>query len=83
MIVSIGIFPKATYLSSKMIDDKTKQASLNIEASEFGQKFGEWNIYIEKDENNVYYDIKLFKNCVVKNIMILCPVNCTKCHHFQ
>ena len=61
LIVSIGLIPKAKYLTSKMIHNKTIQANLNIKASEFGQKFGEWHVYIEKDEKNIYQDVKLFK----------------------
>lgn len=61
LVVSLGVIPKSKYLSSSMIKQKTKQASLNIKASEFGQKFGEWQVYIQKSDENRYYDLKMFK----------------------
>jgi lipopolysaccharide export system permease protein len=61
LIISIGLIPKTKYLSQEMINQKTKEANFNIKASEFGQKFGDWLIYISKKEDKLYEGVKLFK----------------------
>ena len=61
LIVSIGLIPKTKYLSQEMINQKTKEANFNIKASEFGQKFGDWLIYISKKDDKLYEEVKLFK----------------------
>lgn len=61
LIISIGLIPKTKYLSQEMINQKTKEANFNIKASEFGQKFGEWLIYISKKDDKLYEEVKLFK----------------------
>jgi lipopolysaccharide export system permease protein len=62
LIVSIGLIPKTRYLAKSFIQQKKVEAKFNIKASEFGQSFGEWLIYIEKDNNNLYEKVKLYKN---------------------
>jgi len=61
LIISIGLIPKTKYLSQEMINQKTKEANFNIKASEFGQKFGDWLIYISSKEDKIYKEVKLFK----------------------
>ncbi|PLY08683.1 MAG: permease [Arcobacter sp.] len=61
LIISIGLIPKTKYLSQEMINQKTKEANFNIKASEFGQKFGDWLIYISKKDDKLYEEVKLFK----------------------
>jgi lipopolysaccharide export system permease protein len=60
LIISLALIPKAKYLNSSLISQKKKEASFNIKASEFGQKFGDWMVYIESDNESTYGDIKLF-----------------------
>ncbi|WP_375724864.1 LptF/LptG family permease [Arcobacter sp. KX21116] len=61
LVLSIGLIPKTKYLSQEMINQKTKEANFNIKASEFGQKFGDWLIYISKKDDKLYEEVKLFK----------------------
>ncbi|WP_419766184.1 MAG: LptF/LptG family permease [Arcobacter sp.] len=61
LIISIGLIPKTKYLAQEMINQKTKEANFNIKASEFGQKFGDWLIYISKKDDKLYEEVKLFK----------------------
>lgn len=61
LVVSVGLIPKTKFLTKQFIDVKKKEANFNIKASEFGQKFGDWLIYISGKENKIYDDIKLFK----------------------
>lgn len=62
LVLSVGLMPKTKYLSKEFIELKKKEASFNIKASEFGQKFGDWLIYIESENNDQYENLKLFKN---------------------
>jgi lipopolysaccharide export system permease protein len=71
LIISLALVPKATYLSNKLIFQKQKEANFNIKASEFGQKFGDWLIYIDSKEDKVYNEVKLFKADASKDQFIL------------
>lgn len=61
LIISLGLIPKTKYLTSELMDQKTKEANFNIKASEFGQKFGDWLIYISAKDDKYYEGVKLFK----------------------
>lgn len=71
MVVSVGLIPKAKFLNEKFLVQKQKEANFNIKASEFGQKFGDWLIYISEKNEKTYYDIKLFKTIEEKDQFIL------------
>lgn len=61
LIVSLGLIPKTRHLTEQMMTVKKKEANFNIKSSEFGQKFGDWMIYIEDKKENTYSEVKLFK----------------------
>lgn len=61
LIISVGLIPKTKFLTKQFLDVKTKESNFNIKASEFGQKFGDWLIYISGKDDKVYEDVKLFK----------------------
>ncbi len=61
IIVSLGLIPKTKFLTSEMLDFKKREANFNIKSSEYGQKFGEWMIYIDNKTDKVYDEVKLFK----------------------
>ncbi|RXJ98240.1 permease [Arcobacter sp. CECT 8986] len=61
MIVSVGLIPKTKYLMDTFVQKKQKEANFNIKASEFGQKFGDWLIYIDEKNGKKYKNVKLFK----------------------
>lgn len=61
IIMSVGLIPKTDFLTKKFLEVKKKEASFNIKASEFGQKFGDWLIYIDAKEDKKYSNVKLFK----------------------
>jgi len=53
LVLSIGINEKSKFYYTQFKDKKKSEAKFNIKASQYGQKFGSWLIYIdEKDENN-------------------------------
>ena len=61
IIISLGLIPKTKHLTNNMLEIKKKEANFNIKASEFGQKFGDWLVYITDKKDKVYSDVKLFK----------------------
>ncbi|CAI8197222.1 MAG: Uncharacterised protein [Arcobacter lacus] len=71
LVLSLGLMPKTKYLSKEFINLKKKEASFNIKASEFGQKFGDWSIYIEDEKDDMFVNLKLFKNDAKSNQFIV------------
>jgi len=61
LVVSVGLIPKTKFLTKQFLDVKKKEANFNIKASEFGQKFGDWLIYINGKDDKSYEGVKLFK----------------------
>lgn len=50
------LVPISKQLNSNFIDYKKAEAKFNIKASEFGQKFSEWFVYIDKSDTNKQYE---------------------------
>ncbi len=71
LVVSVGLIPKTKFLTKQFLDIKKKEANFNIKASEFGQKFGDWLIYINNEKDRTYNDVKLFKTQDNKDQFIL------------
>lgn len=71
LLVSIGLIPKAKFLTKEFLDQKKKEANFNIKESEFGQKFGDWLIYISDKEEKVYKEVTLFKTEKEKDQLIV------------
>ena len=61
LIISLALIPKANYENKNFIEKKKKEANFNIKASEFGQNFGDWLIFIDKKDKKEYFDVKLLK----------------------
>jgi len=45
-----------------MLNMKKQEANFNIKESEFGQKFGDWLVYITDKKDKEYSGVKLFKS---------------------
>lgn len=71
LFISVGLIPKTKFLTKQFLDIKKTQANFNIKASEFGQKFGDWLIYIQGKEDKTYSELKLFKTQDGKDQFIL------------
>ena len=55
------LFPHATVLSSNFISYKKSEAKFNIKASEFGNNFGNWLLYVGKNnDDGSFGDVFLF-----------------------
>jgi lipopolysaccharide export system permease protein len=58
----IILYPHAKTLSKNFLAYKKSQAKFNLSASEFGHKFGDWLLYIGKDNaDKTFGDVFLFK----------------------
>lgn len=71
LIISVGLIPKTKYLTNQFLEKKKNEANFNIKASEFGQKFGDWLIYISDKNDRVYEGVKLFKPEMQKDQFIV------------
>lgn len=71
LCLSLFMMPAAEDLKDNFINYKKSKAKLNIKASEFGQKFSDWLVFIqnEKNDNNTtsYSDIVLYNHPKDKN----------------
>ncbi len=71
LILSLGLIPKSEHLNSKFIAQKQTQAQFNIKASQYGQSFGSWVIFMDDKQKNIYKNIKLFQTKDNKDQFIL------------
>ncbi|MEA3497906.1 MAG: LptF/LptG family permease [Campylobacterota bacterium] len=61
LLNSLVLIPKANHLYNTFKTKKTQEAEFNIKASEYGQAFGKWLIYVEDEKDGKYKDIVLFQ----------------------
>ena len=61
LIISLALIPKADYMKKTFLEHKKTEASFNIKPSEYGQEFGKWLIYVDKEKNGLYENIVLFQ----------------------
>jgi len=60
-VLSLVLIPITKQLTKSFIYYKSVNAVLNIEASKFGQKFGDWMVFLEsRDKNGVLNNIVLY-----------------------
>lgn len=66
------LYPHTDNLSDNFIDQKKSEAKLNLSASEFGNNFGPWLLYIGKEdkEKKRYEDVFLFNKENNEEILI-------------
>ena len=71
VLLVINIFvliPTAKQLNANFIDHKRAEAKFNIKATEFGQKFSNWLVYIdEKNDKNTYSGVVMYQEATAKN----------------
>jgi lipopolysaccharide export system permease protein len=65
------VFPHAKVLYKNFITYKTSQAKFNLSASKYGNRLGNWLLYIGKEnENKTYSDVVLFNIKKTEEILI-------------
>ena len=68
---NLALMPKADYMRKIFIKQKEKEAQFNIKASQYGQQFASWLIYVDKEKDGVYKNVVLYKpHEKVNNIII-------------
>ena len=61
LINSLVLIPKANHLYETFKAKKEQEAKFNIKASEYGQQFGKWLIYVNEEKDGLYKDVVLFQ----------------------
>lgn len=68
LVNSILLVPLSKQMYQNFVEFKQTEARLNIKATEFGQKFSNWLVFINKsDKENNYKDIVMFSKDQEKN----------------
>ena len=72
LINFLMLYPHTDNLSDNFIDRKKSEAKFNLSASEFGNNFGDWLLYISKEdkEKKRYEDVFLFNKKNDEEILI-------------
>lgn len=70
LVTGLWLKPKAWYKSKELIYQKEDTAQLNVKASEFGQKFGEWMLYIGREDETRLKNVVLFTKDPEKEVFI-------------
>ena len=68
LIITFFSIPTSQILYKNFINIKKTESQFNFTPSSIGQKLGDWNIFIEKKDKNIYKNIVLYNN--EKNILI-------------
>jgi len=71
LLISLALMPKADYMKDTFLQNKKTEAQFNIKASEYGQAFGKWLIYVEEENKGKYKDIVLFQQNDQKDTFII------------
>jgi len=61
LVISLTIIPKSIFLKDTFLLNKKTEAQFNIKTNEYGQQFGSWLIYVEKEKNGLYEDVVLYQ----------------------
>jgi lipopolysaccharide export system permease protein len=69
LIITFLSVPTSNILYKNFINVKKTESQFNFKPSEIGQKFGNWNIFIDKKEKNSYKNVVLYNN--KQNTLIL------------
>lgn len=60
LVFSLGAVPISKRAFDNFIEQKKVDVDINIKAGEFGQKIGDWLVYVESAEERVYKNLVLF-----------------------
>lgn len=71
VFISLVLIPKTEYMKVSFMETKKTEAQFNIKASEYGQAFGKWLIYVQEEDKGKYKDIVLFQQNEDKDTFII------------
>jgi lipopolysaccharide export system permease protein len=66
LVNSVLFIPIAKQLNKNFIEYKKLESKINIKATEFGQKFEDWNLFINDVSEDTYKDIVLYSKNAAK-----------------
>ena len=71
LINFLFVFPHTKVLYRNFVSYKKSEAQFNLSASEFGHSFGDWLLYIGKeDSDGIYGDVLLFNKKKTEEVLI-------------
>jgi lipopolysaccharide export system permease protein len=60
LVLGFFVSPKATYVKKEVLYAKQDEAQINIRVSEFGQKFGDWLLFVGGEDKDGYKDLAMY-----------------------
>ena len=75
---NLALMPKADYMRKVFLEHKKKEAQFNIKASQYGQQFAKWLIYVDKENKGLYENIVLYQRDGDKDNIIIAKKAITK-----
>ena len=69
-VISFIVIPKMDNIYDNFKNIKKSEAQFNIKAGVYGQRFGNWLIYVQEKNNKIYKNITLFKSTNKKDTFI-------------
>lgn len=60
LVISLVFVPYAFSMQNNFVDFKKTQVKLNIKTGEFGQKFMDWMVFVEKENDGHYENIVMY-----------------------
>jgi len=71
LLLSLALIPKSSSMKKIFLENKKIDAQFNIKASEYGQAFGKWLIYVNEENKGIYKDIVLFQQENEKDTFVI------------
>lgn len=62
LVFSLGAVPISKRAFENFIEQKKVDVDINIKAGEFGQKIGDWLVYVESAKDRIYQNLVLFSS---------------------
>lgn len=62
LVFSLAIIPLSKSAYSNFINEKRANIDVNIKSGEFGQKLGDWLVFVDKAQNRNYENLVLFSS---------------------
>ncbi len=60
LLISLVLVPISKQLNKNFINYKSMESKINIKATQFGQKFQDWHVFINKSDKTNYSDLILY-----------------------
>ncbi|RUM65868.1 MAG: hypothetical protein DSZ06_04325 [Sulfurospirillum sp.] len=67
LVNSVVMIPISKQLNKNFIAYKKLQAKINLKSSSYGQRFGDWNLFVNSNSKDSYKDIVLYNFNAKKN----------------